>query len=224
MLKTKSERVLNLKPIMKAFTTILPCLAGMGLLVAAFSAQAISYNITSDHSSGIGGLGTAPFGTVTLNQSGTSVDVSVHLNTGYEFVLTGSADFMDFKFNASGVALADISITQNAPYTLTAKTGLFNGDGTGDFGFGITGNLQGNGASGGFSTDIMFSVANATITDLTQPNNVDTLFVADLYSTVTGNTGPADVSVPSVPDGGSTLTLVGAALVGLGGWRRIVKK
>ena len=203
----------------------LPYLTMMAMLAVASSAQAISYDITSDHATG--GLGTAPFGTVTLTQSGANVDVSVALNSGYQFVLTGAGDFQDFKFNATGVALSDISITQNAPGagTLTATTGTYNGDGTGLFGFGIAGSTQQNGLAGGFSTPINFSIANATIADLTQPNNLGILFVADLYSASTGNTGPADVTTStSVPDGGATVAMLGAALVGLGSFRKMIRK
>ena len=183
------------------------------------SARAVSYNITSDHATG--GLGTPPFGTVNLTQNGTKVDVTVHLNAGYWFVLTGAADMQDFKFNATGVTVPDITITQNAPFPLVASTGAYNGDGTGTFGFGITGTGQGGGTSDKFNTDIIFSVKNAVIADLTAPNSLGNIFVADLYSEFTGKTGPADVSTPpTVPDGGATIALLGVGLLGLGALRR----
>jgi hypothetical protein len=48
------------------------------------------------------------------------------------------------------------------------------------------------------------------------------LFVADILSGTTGNTGPVDVNTPpnNVPDGGTTLMLLGSALSGLGLARR----
>ena len=196
----------------------------MATLAVASSAQAISYDITSDHATG--GLGTPPFGTVTLTQNGANLDVSVALNQGYSWVLTGAGDSQDFKFNATGVALSDISITQNAPSgvgTLTATTGTYNGDGTGNFGFGIAGSTQKNGGAGAFTTPINFSIANATIADLTQPNNLGIIFVADLLNVSTGSTGPADVTA-SVPDGGATVAMLGAALVGLGSFRKMIRK
>jgi len=105
-------------------------LLSIGLLATAPSAQAISFDFTSDHVTG--GAGTPPFGTVTLTQVGTSVDVTVHLATGYSFVKTGSADFQNFKFNATGVTLSDITIIQNhQPFVLLPATGAFNGDGPG---------------------------------------------------------------------------------------------
>jgi hypothetical protein len=202
-------------------------LGGLLALAAAPFAHALTFDITSDHATG--GLGPAPFGTVTLLQNGTTVDVTVDLNAGYKFVLTGAADFMDFKFNAVGVTLADITIDQNAIFdngnTLIKAAGTFDGDGTGLFGFGITGQGQKNGLDGGFDTNIVFHVANATIADLIAPNNLGMIFVADLYSSVTGNTGPADVSgPPSVPDGGSTIALLGCAMVGVDFLRRRMLK
>jgi hypothetical protein len=186
---------------------VLPILAGAGalltggLLVTA-PAQAtpvvspLVYNLTSDHCDGTGGCGTPPFGSVTLTQNGTTVDVDVDLFGTNAFVKTGSVDFQAFKFNATGVVLGDITVNQNNPgQTLAAQTGAFNGDGTGNFSFGIACTTCGGGASDKFSTDVIFHVANATIADLTVPNGSGITFVADIIGS-TGNTGPVDATVP----------------------------
>src|SRR5262245_14682778 len=166
-----------------------------GLLVGALQAQAtpvepVVFNFTSDHCTG--GCGTPPFGTVTLTQNGTTVDVTVSLALGNSFVKTGSADFQNFKFNATDVVLGDITLHAHVP-ALVAATGAFNGDGTGDFAFGINCPSCANGGAGGFTSDIVFHLANATIADLTAPNNLGNIFVADILSGETGNTGPVDV-------------------------------
>jgi hypothetical protein len=193
------------------------------LALAAPFAQALTFEFTSDHVTG--GAGTPPFGTVTLTQNGTGVDFNVTLAAGYGFVLTGSADFQYFKFNAIGITTADITVTQNfTGFTLSADTGSFNGDGTGAFSFGITSD-HGNGASPPiYAGPVLFSVANSTIADFTTANNLGNLFVADILAP-NGNTGPVDVTAPNgVPDSGTTLMLLGAALTGLGAMRRFVKR
>ena len=78
----------------------------------------------------------------------------------------------NFKFNATGVVVGDMSVTQTfAGQTLQPQTGAFNGDGTGTFTFGIACTTCGNGNLG-ITSNIVFSIANATIADVTAPNNL----------------------------------------------------
>ena len=91
---------------------------------------AITFDLTSDHCTG--GCGTAPFGTVDVTQVGANVNFVVDLANGppntVGWAKTGAADFQEFKFNATGVALGDISVTQTfAGQTLAPQTGAFNG-------------------------------------------------------------------------------------------------
>ena len=212
--------MLKNKPLMNKLK-YLPILFTIAIAVSSAPfAQAISFDFTVDHVTG--GAGPAPFGTVTLTQTAGNVDFNVTLTAGYKFVLTGAADFQYFKFNGTGVAVGDIfNINQNfAPYTLSAATGPFNGDGTGNFTFGITSNHGNGGSPPQFAGPISFSVANATIADFTQPNNSGFLFVGDILAP-NGNTGP--VAVETVPDGGMTLMLLGTALGALGMARRFLK-
>ena len=60
-----------------------------------------------------------------------------------------------------------------------------------------------------FTSNIVFSIANATIADVTAPNNLGNIFVADVLGQ-TGNTGPVDVSFAAIPG-----PIVGAGLPGL---------
>jgi hypothetical protein len=182
---------------------------------AAFSTagHAVVFDLTSDHCTG--GCGTAPFGTVDVTQVGANVNFVVDLANGppnaVGWAQTGAADFQLFKFNATGVVVGDISVTQTfAGQTLQANTGAFNGDGTGAFSFGISCNTCGNGNLG-ITSNLVFSVANATIADLTAVNNLGNIFVADVFSGQTGNTGPVDASTPRAVPG----PIAGAGIPGL---------
>src|SRR6516225_5177798 len=147
----------------------------IGLLgMTTGASQAVTFPIISDHCSG--GCGTPPFGTVNVIQDGANVDISVSLNDSNRFVLTGSADMQFFKFNGAP-SLTNITVDQTAAGThLIAATGAFNGDGTGMFNFGITCDtgICGNGAANALpiGTVLSFHIANATVAQLTQPNNL----------------------------------------------------
>jgi hypothetical protein len=183
-----------------------------GVAGGATSASAITFNLTSDHCTG--GCGTAPFGTVDVTQVGANVHFVVDLANGppnaVGWAQTGAADFQLFKFNATGVAVGDISVVQTfAGQTLQANFsagGGFSGDGTGAFSFGISCTTCGNGNLG-ITSNLDFTIANATIADVTAPNANLNIFVADVFSGQTGNTGPVDVAVPG--------PLAGAGLPGL---------
>ena len=178
--------------MMRQWTFILTVAAGVA--GGATSASAVAFDLTSDHCTG--GCGTAPFGTVDVTQVGASVHIVVDLANGppntVSWAQTGAADFQLFKFNATGVVVGDISVVQTfAGQTLQANTGTFNGDGTGPFSFGISCTTCGNGALG-ITSNLDFTIANATIADVTAGNPLN-IFVADVFSGQTGNTGPVDV-------------------------------
>jgi len=138
---------------------------------------------------------------VSVTQVGTGVHVVVDLADGppntVGWASTGAGDFQLFKFNATGVVVGDISVVQTfAGQTLQANTGAFNGDGTGPFSFGISCTTCGNGNLG-ITSNLDFTIANATIADLTGNGINPNIFVADVYSGQTGNTGPVDATVPT---------------------------
>lgn len=185
-------------------------------------ANTVTYDLTADHCSG--GCGTSPFGSVALTQSGTSVNVVVTLFNGNEFVMTGSGENYDFKFlglpsgsYGGGLTSSDFTITSpTSPGLVVSAPGSYDGDGTGNYVFGISCPLCGMGGSGKFPGPIDFTVANATIAELTVANNKGFFFTADILSGLTGNTGPVAATGPLPAPEASAVTLLSLMLLAFG--------
>jgi hypothetical protein len=216
-----NSRALGVKPMSLLLGAVALLASSLALPTAG---HAITFDLTSDHCTG--GCGTAPFGTVNVTQVGANVQILVDLANGppntVSWAQVSDADFQLFKFNGTGVAVGDISVTQTfAGQTLQASTGTFNGDGTGPFSFGINCFTCGNGALG-ITSNLAFTIANATIADVTALNPIN-IFVADVFSGQAGGIGPVAVGPAAVPG-----PVVGAGLPGLifagggllGWWRR----
>jgi hypothetical protein len=184
--------------------------------------HAITFDFTSEHCAG---CGTGPFGTVDVTQIGVNVQIRVDLATGISWAQIGQTDLQLFKFNASLASLGDISVNQTFPaQILVANIGSFNGDGTGSFSFGISCPTCGPGSLG-YTSDIVVSIANATISDVTGFNNLGNIFVAGIFNSQTLDSGPVDVSIQpfGVPGPIAGAGLPGLlAMFGMGGyfWRR----
>ena len=207
-------------------------LVGAALLAASAAFPSVShadtFTFTSCHISS--GCGTeTSFGTVTLNQVGTSVTFDVVLSSGNRFVETGAGGGELFLFNANNLGasstITTISVTLNGgPATIPGGvTGIIDNlnpvmaDGTGTFTGSVECTVPGdcNGGSTPNINDLHFTVTNATLAQLEIGNGngaggTSNMFVADIFC---GNcpgptfTGPVDVPVPG--------PIVGAGLPGL---------
>jgi hypothetical protein len=132
-------------------------------------------------------------------ENGANVDFTVHLNSPNFFVSTGAGSNQAFLFNATGVVLSDITVDAHTP-ALAATTGTYSSGGAGTFSFGIACGTCGNGAGDRFNTDIVFHIANATIADVTAPNNLGNTLRSGARYLGTGRDWTDFAVLPAPPD------------------------
>ena len=203
---------------------------GMALVSTASPARADLFTLTSCGITGGCGAATS-FGTVTLTQSGTSVQFDVVLSQGNRFVETGAGGGGLFLFNDSliGSAITSITATLNGA-TVSIPGGLLgftnisppvmaSSSGTFSASVECTDPSVCNGGSTPNINDLHFVVTNATLAQLETANPAGNIFVADILNGSPGGsglTGPVAVSavpVSAAPEP-ATLFLVGTGLAG----------
>lgn len=191
---------------------------------AASSAKADTvYNLTVDHCTGgcNPGVPGTSMGTVDLHQNGANdVLVTVNLVSPLEFVNTGLVNTIDFNLGSivSGVSAANFS---NNVFSLASGTaGSDHFDGFGNFQYSIE--MSGAQGAGGAQTGpVSFDILATGLTESSfTTNGTGWLFGVDVYNTVNGHTGPIGVGTSSAVPEPSAVGLLGAALVGIGFWRK----
>ena len=197
--------------------SFIAAIAAVGLLTASAAKADVIYSFNA---TAVGAFGAGPYGTVTLHDNGTGIDVTVALRSDMNFVNTGGPHSA-FSFNANGVATGDISnILFNgvapAANTFTVVTSADNTPFGTTFSLGIdcTGAACQNGAPGQKPDPLTFTIANAEYTDFGfNVGDTSAFFAADVICNTGGCNGSTGaIAVTPVPLPGA-IALLGAGLV-----------
>lgn len=139
--------------------------AALMLGASALAHASVVYTFTS---TAVGAFGVGPYGTVTLNDTGTDITFTIALRSDMNFVNTGSHSI--FSFNSHGVSVGDIS---NILFNGVADSNVTVVSPGENAGFGSTFSLMldctgggcQNGAPGQHPDPLTFTIANAEYSD-----------------------------------------------------------
>ncbi len=217
---------------LKYIAAVLIAIAGLGLQ----QANAFTSDLNAGNSA-ISGF-TGPYGTVTITLVGQVATVTFTSNTvAGNIYLFGGAQAVDLNVNATTFTVGPVTGTNAGtgftPGPLTAHIGSQNVDGLGTFNLTID-------SFDGFthsSDTVTFTVTNTSLTPWATANDVIINNAAgfDAAAHIFVTTSPANASNSAlatgfagegpqshVPDGGTTVMLLGAALGALGMARRFI--
>ncbi len=199
---------------LKYIAPILIAVACLGFQQA--KADFVDYTLTTSNSPGT--LGTGPFGTVHVDLTAGVATITFTAASNYLFVDGGA---VAVNVNATAWTIGNFTSNGNP----VSDAGAGNEDGFGSFNQKVSMNDSSNGAS-----IISFTLTNLSGTWLSAANvlafNESNWLVAAHIQIQdgTGNTGyAAGPAGGSVPDGGTTVMLLGAALGALGMARRFLR-
>jgi hypothetical protein len=166
---------------------------------------------------------TSPYGTVTKSLSGTTATVTLTLNEDLQLINRGFAFNSTLDLTASNIGTISESLwsapgVEVACASCTFTIGPTRFDGYGFFDYSITPGTGTNGNNGNVQ-DISFTVTGvSSLSDLDVSNGISQFAAEVGLKTCSGNgcTGYIGNGIPVVPDGGTTVLLLGFALGGMG--------
>ena len=199
---------------LKFIAPILIAVACLGFQQA--KADTVDYTLTTSNSPGT--LGSGPFGTVHVDLTAGVATITFTAASGYLFVDGGA---VAVNVNASSWTIGNFTSNGNP----VSDAGSGNEDGFGNFNQKVSQQNSSNGAS-----IISFTLTNgsgtwASAANVLAFNGSNWLVAAHIQiQDGTGNTGfAAGPSGGQVPDGGTTVMLLGAALGALGMMGRFLR-
>ncbi len=203
---------------------------GLGALLAslaaapAMNAATITYDLTVNGCSGSGGCGTGTFGTIQLTDNGltgsaAAVNVVLTLTqAGERFAGSGAGDALEFNVAGTVTITAITSGFAVGPAPDTAST-------FGSFSHSVTCTTCQGGQAGNPSGPLSFTVGSSSgVTISSFTGNPTYFFASDIVGNGnTGNVGALGTTTSTTPEP-TTLSMLGAGLLGLGFIRSRVRK
>ena len=191
------------------------------LLTLPAQAAVVNYNFDIDHCTGGCGTGSTLFGTATVTDVGS--DLNIHIAMNQNLIDTGLHTFA-FAMTQTGLTV-QINTSNFAP---ASGSPPYHQDGFGNFGYAIECTIHLPGTCGTV-LDLTVLNANTSMLGLSTGGNPNVFMSGDIISTITGNTGPVGTTIvqhDTPPPGGvpepPVAGVLGMAMVGLGftQWRR----